>query len=41
MVKFKSRIAEPRAIYSRTIHGNAIAINEHDLPAALAKLTRH
>ena len=30
MMKFKSRIAEHRAIYSRTIHGNVIAIIGHD-----------
>lgn len=30
MIKFKSRITEHRAIYSRTIHGNVIAIIDHD-----------
>ena len=30
MMKFKSRIEEPRAIYSRTVHGNVIAIIDHD-----------
>jgi hypothetical protein len=30
MIRFKSRITEHRAIYSRTIHGNVIAIIDHD-----------
>jgi hypothetical protein len=30
MMKFKSRIAEHRAIYSRTIHGDVIAIIDHE-----------
>jgi hypothetical protein len=30
MMKFKSRIAEHRAIYSRTVHGNVIAIIDYD-----------
>jgi hypothetical protein len=30
MMKFKSRIAGHRAIYSRTVHGNVIAIIDHD-----------
>jgi hypothetical protein len=30
MIKFKSRIAEHRAIYSYTVHGNVIAIIDHD-----------
>jgi hypothetical protein len=30
MLKFKSRITEHRAIYSRTIHANVIAIIDHD-----------
>jgi hypothetical protein len=30
MIKFKSRIDEPRAIYSHAIHGTVIAIIDHD-----------
>jgi hypothetical protein len=30
MMKFKSRIQEPRSVYSRTLHGNVIAITDHD-----------
>jgi hypothetical protein len=30
MVTFKSRIPEPRAVYSSTVHGNVIAIVDHD-----------
>ena len=30
MMKFKSRIQEPRSVYSRTLHGNVIAIIDHD-----------
>jgi hypothetical protein len=30
MIKFKSRINEPRSVYSRTVHGNVIAIIDHD-----------
>ena len=29
MMKFKSRINEPRSVYSRTVHGNVIAIIDH------------
>ena len=29
-MKFKSRIPDPRAVYSRTVHGNVIAIIDHD-----------
>jgi hypothetical protein len=29
-MKFKSRINEPRSVYSRTVHGNVIAIIDHD-----------
>ena len=30
MMRFKSRITEHRAIYSRTVHGNVIALIDHD-----------
>ena len=30
MLKFKSRVAEPRSVYSRAVHGNVIAITDHD-----------
>jgi hypothetical protein len=30
MLKFKSRIEQPRSVYSRTVHGNVIAIIDHD-----------
>jgi hypothetical protein len=30
MIKFKSRINEPRSVYSRTVHGNVIAIIDRD-----------
>lgn len=30
MMTFKLRIPEPRAVYSRTLHGNVIAITDHD-----------
>ena len=30
MIKFKSRIEEPRSVYSHAIHGNVIAITDHD-----------
>lgn len=30
MIKFKSRIQPPRSVYSRTVHGNVIAIVDHD-----------
>jgi hypothetical protein len=30
LTKFKSRHSEHRAIYSRTVHGNVIAIIDHD-----------
>jgi hypothetical protein len=30
MIKFKSRIHGPRSVYSRTVHGNVIAITDHD-----------
>ena len=30
MMKFKSRFQEPRSVYSRTLHGNVIAIIDHD-----------
>jgi hypothetical protein len=30
MLKFKSRIDQPRSIYSRAVHGNVIAIIDHD-----------
>ena len=30
MMKFKSRIQEPRSVYSRTVHGNVIAVIDHD-----------
>jgi hypothetical protein len=30
MMKFKSRITEHRAVYSRTVHGNVITIIDHD-----------
>jgi hypothetical protein len=29
MIKFKSRIDEPRSVYSRTVHGTVIAIVDH------------
>ena len=29
MIKFKSRINEPRSVYSRMVHGNVIAIVDH------------
>jgi hypothetical protein len=29
MIKFKSRINEPRSVYSRTVHGTVIAIIDH------------
>jgi hypothetical protein len=29
MIKSKSRINEPRSVYSRTVHGNVIAIIDH------------
>jgi hypothetical protein len=28
--QFKSRIEQPRSVYSRTVHGNVIAIVDHD-----------
>jgi hypothetical protein len=30
MIKFKTRIQEPRSVYSRTLYGNVIAIIDHD-----------
>jgi hypothetical protein len=30
MITFKSRIAEPRSVYSRTVYGNVIAIIDYD-----------
>jgi hypothetical protein len=30
MIKFKSRIDQPRSVYSHTVHGNVIAIVDHD-----------
>jgi hypothetical protein len=30
MIKFKSRINEPRSVYSRTVHGTVIAVVDHD-----------
>ena len=30
MLSFKSHIKEPRAVYSCTVHGNIIAIIDHD-----------
>jgi hypothetical protein len=30
MIEFKSRIAERRSVYSRTVHGNVIAVIDHD-----------
>ena len=30
MTKFKTGIQEPRSVYSRTLHGNVIAITDHD-----------
>jgi hypothetical protein len=30
MMKFKSRIPKRRAIYSRAVHGNVIAVIDHD-----------
>ena len=30
MIKFKSRLTEPRSVYSHTVHGNVIAIIDHD-----------
>jgi hypothetical protein len=30
MIKFTSRLAEPRSVYSHTVHGNVIAIIDHD-----------
>ncbi len=30
MIKFKTRIAEPCAIYSRTVHSKVIAIDHND-----------
>jgi len=30
MIKFKSRIEERRSIYSHSVHGNVIAIIDHD-----------
>jgi hypothetical protein len=30
MTKFKTRITEHRAIYSRTVHGHVIAVIDHD-----------
>lgn len=29
MIKFKSHIEEPRAVYSHAVHGNVIAIIDH------------
>jgi hypothetical protein len=30
MITFKSRIDQPRSVYSCTVHGNVIAITDHD-----------
>lgn len=30
MIKFKSQMGEPRSVYSHTVHGNVIAIIDHD-----------
>ena len=30
MIKFKSRMGEPRSVYSHTVHGNVIAIIDYD-----------
>ena len=30
MIEFKSRIAERRSVYNRTVHGNVIAVIDHD-----------
>ena len=30
MIKFKSRMGEPRSVYSHTVHANVIAIVDHD-----------
>ena len=30
MIKFRSRRAETRSVYSHTVHGNVIAIIDHD-----------
>jgi hypothetical protein len=30
MIKFKSRLTQPRSVYSHTVHGNVIAVIDHD-----------
>ena len=37
MIKFKSRIAEPRSVYSRTVYGNVIAIIDYDQGKSVTK----